>query len=168
MYRHRSLPIIDFINNGRKYRCVFESSLIELKYSYVLYELDNDQSSMIDGLELEEKLPNNNPIIKFSMKNFLTPNSKIPKEKFYSSKKIGELKELNNNYFDTSQSAVFITQSTATESIFSVDKSALVNICLGLVLKRFKDEQRQRNEGAVITSTSENFFNIFHFLNKNI
>lgn len=160
MYRHRSLPIVDYTIKDRRYRWVYISQPGEIKYSYILYELDADQPSMTDNMNSSEEIPNNsNPIMKFSMKAFLTPNSNISTMEFRSSNYIGELKDLRGSYFDfNAQTAMFVTSQkfattiTDNESIFSVDNSTLVNISLALVLKRHKDNQKEIGEAVIIAT----------------
>lgn len=161
MFRHRSLPIIDFTNRGRKYRWVYRSKLSEINYTYTLYELNDKQPSMTDGLDDDKKIPNKkNPLMKFSMKKFFTPNSKIPKDEFCSPMKLAEIRELKNRYFTYgTQTAVFTTfqkcvatSNSDTESIYSIHNSTLVTICLGLVLKKIKDEQKESEEAVIVTA----------------
>lgn len=151
MFRHHTLPIVDFVYNGRKYRWIYEKDLLDY-YEYGLFELSSDQQSMTDGMNIRsQSLSSLNPILKGSLKNIVTMKYRFPKEEYYSNCKVGELKHLLSASMGSwVQTATFIAAKPPanyehnSESIFSVDMQTLVFLSLSLVLKRHKDQEKQR------------------------
>ncbi|CUM51172.1 unnamed protein product [Debaryomyces fabryi] len=161
IFFHNKLPIADVTKYGgsnKRYRWVHsEYHRILLNFTYSLYSLDENQTSMIDNMDVsKQKLDNKNPLVYSSVGDFFKFSSKRVKEDYLSLLKFGELIHLKEKYMissfqETAKLLLHIERSEAPldlESANSVSIHELIIICMSYVFKRREEIRMERRRAS--------------------
>lgn len=157
IFFHNKLPIADVTKYGgsdKRYRWVHsEYHSILLNFTYSLYSLDEDQTSMIDNMDVnKQKLDNNNPLVYSSVGQFFKFPSRRVKESYLSLVKFGELIHLKEKFIissfqETAKLLLHIERNEEPinfESANSVSVHELIIICMSYVFKRREEIRLER------------------------
>lgn len=95
LFGHRRRPLIDFWYKNKRYRWLneyqYNNKATTYLATYSLYQLDDNQASLVDDL-VDNEVNRNNKIIDYTLKNLLVILLPDWNEKFGSSNRIGQLR----------------------------------------------------------------------------
>lgn len=162
MFRHHRYPITDVLYGTKRFRYIEDQRLLfgESCFQYDLYLLDEKQPSLVDGLDRNQEISLNNPLVGKAVKNiFGRKLFDSGDRKYISSMKVGSLyytkiqTVFRGREQDTAHFSLGAHPGIDLNSNASVDNEALMLLCTGVVLKCYQDDmmrkRRKRRHGVV-------------------